>query len=209
VIDSKLRAEAEAHIAAWGVRLDDEQWRLLGAYLADLQEAKANVTAADTPEELVRRHFLDGLAAAAALKPLLPGSPEILDAGCGGGFIGICLKIAWPQARVTLADSVYRKCAFLNLTLARMRLPARVLNKRLQALEPSRYDAVLARALAPLAEALALCAPLAREGGLLAVFQSQTPPPAPDGLERLEPWAYRLPGEDKARFLALYRRHLK
>lgn len=210
-----LRPEADSWLEPLGVRLSDAQWDRLSAYVEDIlaYQDRANVTAAQTAEEILRRHLLDALAAASALRARLDAaSPEVLDAGAGGGFVGICMKILWPEARVSFAEATYRKCCFLNWTLSRLGLPARVLQNRLEDLPRRSFDAVLARALAPLGEALALCAPLCRQGGLLGVFQSELPQAAPaqrdqapSPLAPLEPFGYRLPGEKRDRHLLFFR----
>ncbi|PJA16646.1 MAG: hypothetical protein CO113_03650 [Elusimicrobia bacterium CG_4_9_14_3_um_filter_62_55] len=211
-ITKELREEGERSLSAWGVELDSTAWERLDAYASDVLEhnKRTNLTAARTPEELFRRHLLDALAAKAVLRG---NSPRLLDVGCGGGFVGICLKIALPNARVTLLESVYRKIGFLNWTTARLKLGgievrhARAISDdgAWQPLgsggaqgvpqKPTPFDAVLARALAPLPEAKRLTLPFVAAGGSAILYQSDPSPGA---------FAYRLPGEDKDRYLALF-----
>jgi 16S rRNA (guanine527-N7)-methyltransferase len=128
-------------------------------------------------------------------------------------------KIAWPEAEVTLLESSERKYRFLNLAAARTGLKGlRVLKKRAGhdrlAGREAGFDAVLARALAPLPEAVRICLPLVSEGGIFVCYQSD--PPALD--ERLmkalaaassrlvESYPYLLPLEETARHLAVFER---
>ena len=68
--------------------------------------------------------------AASVLRPLLAPAPKILDLGAGAGFIGIALKLVWPEAEVTLMESVERKYRFLNAAATRTGLKGlRVLNR--------------------------------------------------------------------------------
>jgi 16S rRNA (guanine527-N7)-methyltransferase len=137
----------------------------------------------------------------------------VCDLGSGGGFIGVCLKIAWPQAEVTLVEAVERKFKFLNAESARLGLPGlRVLQRRAGDGRPynsyeSGFDCVVERALAPLDEALELACPLLKKHGLFAAFQSVPAEPALAGakMRLLESLAYRRPGEEKDRYLVTYR----
>lgn len=217
-----LRAEAQDWLAARSVSLAEGQWRLLDLYVRDVLEygRKVNLTAARGEDELVRRHCLDALAALPALRERLGPGPRLADLGCGAGFVGICLKIAWPEASVTLIESVYRKFCFLNWTLSRLGVTGIVPVRARAGASPwsgDPFDAVLARALAPLPEAVGLAAPLAAPGGLVCAYQSQAPDPADPALARalaasgarLEgSAAYVLPGEQKPRHLALIRKEV-
>lgn len=207
--------EAGDWLAARGTPLSDAVLSALDAYTSDVLEygQRTNLTAASTSPEIWRRHLLDGLAAAAPLKERLAGAerPRIVDLGCGGGFVGVALAVAWPEAEVWLVDSAYRKTSFLTWTTTRLRLAnTRVVHGRAdgtESLELLRHaggasgraepmaDAVTARALAPSEEAFALARPLTRPGGWTALYSSELPE---DG----EVESYRLPGEDKDRHIS-------
>ena len=215
MITKNLKQEGKETLTSWGISLDDEAWEKLDAYGAAVLEfnKKTNITGAKTPEELFRRHLIDSLSPLAALgeRP----AESILDVGCGGGFVGICLKIALPKSRVTLLESVYRKVGFLNLATAQLGLTG-IEVRHGRAVEdkgswqplgsgggqgppetPSPFDLVTARALAPLTEARRLTEPFVKEGGVAMIFQS-------DPLEGS--FSYRLPGEEKDRHLALFKK---
>jgi 16S rRNA (guanine527-N7)-methyltransferase len=209
---SRLAAAAEG----WGAPLDATALERIESYLREVaaKNKTTNLTADDTWEDLVLKHAADGAFAAAALRKALGrDGVRICDLGSGGGFIGICLKIAWPEAQVTLVEAVERKFKFLNAESARLGLPGlRVLQRR--AGDGGRYnsyesgfDAVVERALAPLDEALALARPLLKRHGLFAAFQSVAAEPAMAGekMRLLESVGYRRPGEEKERFLVMYR----
>ena len=95
-----LSAAAEG----WGLSLTSDQQERIRRYLGELltYNDKVNLTAETDPQALLLRHVANGIAAAAILKQeLKSASPRILDLGAGGGFIGMAVKIAWPQAEVT------------------------------------------------------------------------------------------------------------
>ena len=207
--------EAAAWLTARNAALPDSALATLDAYAKDVLEygQRTNLTAASTGAELWRRHILDGLAALAPLKARLAGieRPRIVDLGCGGGFVGVALAAAWPDAEVWLVDAAYRKTSFLTWTTTRLRLAnARVFHAQAdgtEALELLRHaggasgradpmaDAVTARALAPRDEAFTLARPLTRPGGWTALFTSERPAEG-------EAEAYRLPGVDQDRFIS-------
>jgi len=140
--------------------------------------------------------------------------------GAGGGYIGMAVKIAWPQARVTLMDSAQRKYRFLNAMAVRSGLPGLTVALRRAGKGESPglekdFDAVVARALAPLAQALDLALPLTARSGLFLSFQSAPPHPEEPRLARVlarhaarlvKSIPYRLPREERERYLALFRR---
>lgn len=210
---ARLASAAEG----WGLPLDAAQLEAIAGYLRSVAEKNkvTNLTAEDSWDDLVLKHAADGVFAAAALKRELGDHPHprVCDLGAGGGFIGVCLKLAWPEAQVTLMEAVERKFKFLNAEAARLGVKGlRVLSRRAGDGRPynsyeSGFDAVVERALAPLDEALDLARPLLRKGGLFAAFQSVPAQPALAGsaLKLLHSSAYRRPGEEKERYLAVYR----
>lgn len=106
--------------AALGVRLDPGQVALLEQHVALLLKwnKSINLTALVDPAEVAERHVVDSLAAAPLLAPGL-----VLDAGAGGGFPGIPLRIARPDLDVWMVDSVGKKVAFLKAAQAALGLP--------------------------------------------------------------------------------------
>lgn len=204
-------AALEAAAASWGAALSAQQRGQIERYLDDLLEhnRKVNLTAESGPQNLLLRHVADGLAAVPILKEYLSGpSARILDLGSGGGFIGLTIKIAWPQVHMTLMEPLKRKYEFLNLAAARSGLKGlRVLRCATNG-RPlptgEEFDAVLERALAPLPEALRLALPLVAPGGYFLAYQS-APPRALPGLVKSFP--YRLPLEIRDRTLVLFRKN--
>lgn len=207
--------------AGGDLSLKEVQREQICRYIIDLLDynLKVNLTAEADPGAILLRHVADGLAAVPVLKGLLPSpSPRILDLGAGAGFIGISLKIAWPEAQVTLMEAAKRKYDFLNLAASRLGLAGlRVVRKSAGKERPSvheaGFDAVVERALAPLPEAMRLGLPLAAAGGFFMAYQSKPPDPRDKALEKiLAPWSarwlksvpYRLPLEDRERYLSVF-----
>ena len=131
------------------------------------------------------------------------------------------LKLVWPEAQVTLMESVERKYRFLNAAAVRTGLKGlRVLNRRagsgaaLTAYELD-HDLVIERALAELPEALRLSWPMVGPKGLFAAFQSDEPDPSEPALAKslaatgatvLKSCPYRRPDEERDRRLMIFTR---
>jgi 16S rRNA (guanine527-N7)-methyltransferase len=225
MIPQDILSEAQAALSGWGTTLPLCAWEQLDRYLQDVLEygRKVNLTAAKDVRTLVFRHVLDGLAAVKPLRERLDGpAPCIADIGAGAGFIGISLKVAWPEARVTLAEASYRKYCFLNWSSARLGLKGlRILQERMRdcgTAPGGDFDAALARALAPLPDAVGIVMSAVRPGGWGAVYQSVEPDPDSEPLRRaltcvksrLESVSeYRLPGENQCRYLSLLRKEVQ
>lgn len=208
---------------SWGESLDDAKLAQIVSYLEFVKEKneEVNLTADANWDDLVLKHASDGIFAASVLRPLLPENSRILDLGSGAGFVGIVLKIVWPEAQVTLMESVERKYRFLNAAATRTGLKGlRVLNRRagsgaaLTSYELGQ-DLVIERALAELPEALRLSWPMLGPKGLFAGFQSEEPDAAQPALAKalaatgatvLKSCPYRRPGEERDRRLVLFAR---
>ncbi len=155
---------------ALGLALSPHQQEMFETYYQELVEwnQRLNLTAIVDYREVQTRHFVDSLSVALALGP---GAERVIDIGTGAGFPGLPLKILLPHLKVVLLESVAKKTAFLSHLVARLGLEGvEVLTARAEevAHRPGyreSFDAVLGRALAPLAVMAELALPLARKGG--------------------------------------------
>jgi 16S rRNA (guanine527-N7)-methyltransferase len=164
-----------------GLELSDAQLAQLDQLGAALREGnkKVNLTRITDPARVETLHFLDSLTAYVALRERVRDEPRlrVVDVGSGGGLPGLALKIALPELRVTLVESVGKKAAFLHETVDQLRLTdVEVVNARAEeaAREPEHrdsYDAALARALGKLPVVIELCAPFLSQGGLLVALR--------------------------------------
>jgi 16S rRNA (guanine527-N7)-methyltransferase len=185
------------------------------AYLRELQQWNRtyNLTAVRDPLEMVGKHLLDSLA----VLPHLHGQ-HIIDVGSGAGLPGIPLALADPARRFTLLDSNGKKAAFLRHAVRELGLTqAEVVNARAEdyarGAGRGRFDTVLSRAFASLAEMLESAGPLCALHGRVLAMKGQFPQ---DELEELRHAAtgfevegvlpLRVPGLAAERHLVIFSR---
>jgi 16S rRNA (guanine527-N7)-methyltransferase len=148
------------------------------AALLDLVAAEpVAITAVRDPREGVDVHVADSLVALEV--PSVRAAHRIADLGSGGGFPGLALAIALPEARVAAVESVRRKCAFLARAAAEIGLGnVEVVNARAEAWEEGlgAHDLVVARALAPLPVLVEYAAPLLAPDGRLVAWKGRLDP---------------------------------
>jgi 16S rRNA (guanine527-N7)-methyltransferase len=131
-----------------------------------------SITAVKDPVEGVDVHVADSLVALEL--PEVRGARRIADLGSGGGFPGLVLAIALPDADVALVESVGRKVAFIRGAIERLALPnATAIQARAEEWTEGlgAHDLVTARALAPLSVLIEYAAPLLVVGGFLVAWK--------------------------------------
>jgi 16S rRNA (guanine527-N7)-methyltransferase len=163
-----------AGVATLGIELEPAQLDALAALAAELADwnTRVNLTAITAPGEVVDKHLLDSLA----VLPLLKGL-AVADVGSGAGFPGLPLAIADPDRRFTLIESTGKKAKFIRHAAAKLALPnVEVVLGRAESYRPVRpFDAVVARALGPLAEFVRVAGHLAGRGGRLFAMKGKVP----------------------------------
>ena len=198
-----LRQDLEAGLDALG--LDRAHATPLLAYIAllDRWNRTYNLTAIRDPRQMVGLHVLDSLAMHAHLADVA----TLADLGTGAGLPGIPLAIVRPALQVTLVESNGKKARFLREAVRVLALGnARVAESRAEALEmPGAFDAITARALATLADIVAVGGHLLRDGGRLLAMKGTLPgdeiAALPDGWRMLACHALAVPGVAAERHL--------
>ena len=132
-----------------------------------------NLTAVRDTQQMVVLHLMDSLA----LLPHLRNAKSAIDVGTGPGFPGVPLAIARPDVRFTLLDSSHKKCAFLEQVKAELALTnVSVVCARVEQHRPAeRFDAVISRAFADLADFVVLSQHLVAEGGRVLAMKGVYP----------------------------------
>ena len=113
--------------------------------------------------------------------PELARAERIADVGSGAGFPGLPLAIALPGARVDLVEATRRKGEVIERLAAAARASnARAVPERAESWAAGEgreaYEAVTARALAPLAVLVEYASPLLGERGVLVAWKGRPDP---------------------------------
>ncbi|MBV9870358.1 MAG: 16S rRNA (guanine(527)-N(7))-methyltransferase RsmG [Frankiaceae bacterium] len=121
-------------------------------------------------DRIWERHLLNS----AALAPLLPQQPSVVDLGSGAGLPGIPLAIARPDVAMTLLEPLQRRVRFLAHCLERLELPnVSIHHGRAEQGVPHAVDVVVARAVASVDKLVTLSTPLLRQGGALLAIKGE------------------------------------
>jgi 16S rRNA (guanine527-N7)-methyltransferase len=166
-----------AGLAGYGVEVTDPKLNALAGHLAMVADwnERVNLTAITNEREMVLKHAIDSASALSIVK-VGPGM-GILDIGSGAGFPGVVLKCLVPEARVTLLESLNKRCTFLQAVgeeiVHGLGGPAdgyKVLWGRAEdfgrdPMYREKFDIVVARAVAELRVLAEYCLPFCRVGG--------------------------------------------
>lgn len=144
------------------------------------QNKVMNLTAITEPAQVAKLHLLDSLTLL-TLEDLK--GKRIIDVGCGAGFPGVPVKIACPEAELTLLDSLGKRMQWLETVLPTLGVDAECVTARAEEAVASRretYDFATSRAVARLNILLELTAPYVKVGGKVLAMKGAA---APEELE--------------------------
>ena len=163
-----------------GIVLNDTQRSQFDKYFEILVEWNGfmNLTGITEYEEVLVKHFLDSLAIG-KYREKFAGNPElsIIDVGTGAGFPGLPLKIAYPQAKVVLLDSLNKRVKFLDEVITQLGLTgitavhARAEEGARNAAYREQFDISVSRAVANLSTLVEYCLPFVKQGGVFAAMK--------------------------------------
>ena len=153
---------------SWGLPLDTEAQRRYRLYYEALEQTNQvmNLTAISGEEDVARLHFLDS----AALLTLADfRGAQVIDVGTGAGFPGLAMKIACPEMKLTLLDSLDKRVGFLRRCCGELGLEDVVcIHGRAEEIPEGyreHFDFAVSRAVARLNLLCELCLPYVRPGG--------------------------------------------
>ncbi|MCD7998720.1 MAG: 16S rRNA (guanine(527)-N(7))-methyltransferase RsmG [Clostridiales bacterium] len=137
-----------------------------------------NLTAITDQNEVITKHFVDSLALVKAMGEISTKEYKIIDIGTGAGFPGIPLKIAFPQLKITLMDSLNKRIKFLNEVIEQLGLKEiTAVHSRAEDLGRDKdyrekYDLSVSRAVANLSTLSEYCMPFVKPGGFFISYKS-------------------------------------
>lgn len=164
------------------ISLLQEQKRQFVTYYEYLIEKNKvmNLTAITEYEEVIVKHFLDSLSIvkAGCFEQNALNGKSVIDIGTGAGFPGIPLKIAFPQLKITLLDSLNKRVNFLNEVIEMLGLSkVEAVHGRAEDYAKQKeyrecFDFCVSRAVANLSTLSEYCIPFVKEGGCFISYKS-------------------------------------
>lgn len=160
------------------IELSEEQLEQFRIYYEMLVEKNKvmNLTGITEWDEVLEKHFLDSISLIRAID--LNQELTVMDMGTGAGFPGIPLKIAFPNLKVTLADSLKKRVLFLQEVVDALKLEGiEAIHGRAEDLARDKeyrekYDLSVSRAVANLSTLSEYCLPFVKIGGQFISYKS-------------------------------------
>ncbi len=160
------------------IELSDKQLEQFRIYYEMLVEKNKvmNLTGITEWDEVLEKHFLDSISLIRAID--LNHELNVIDMGTGAGFPGIPLKIAFPNLKVTLADSLNKRVKFLQEVIDVLELEnIEAIHGRAEDLARDKsfrqqYDLSVSRAVANLSTLSEYCLPFVKIGGKFISYKS-------------------------------------
>jgi 16S rRNA (guanine527-N7)-methyltransferase len=189
---AKLGSLAARAAEAFGAPLDARARAGITTWLARLGEwnARMDLTAARTPEELVDLALADALA----LAPRLASGGSLVDVGTGAGGPGLALALVRPDLRVTLVEPLGKRASFLRTVIGEIdRIDIAIERVRGEALRQKGWDTAVSRATLPPAAWLDLGTRLVGPGGVVWLLVANDDAPTHSKAKLESDFAYAWP----------------
>ncbi|MBQ6919580.1 MAG: 16S rRNA (guanine(527)-N(7))-methyltransferase RsmG [Synergistaceae bacterium] len=134
---------------------------------------RARLTGTRGADEIFTLQIMDCLPSV----EFLPEKGRVVDVGSGGGLPGIVWAVQRPDLRITLLDSISKKCAALNEIIEALGIKnAEAVCSRSEdfaRIKRETFDMAGARALSSAGVTAELLSPLVKKGGRLLTFKGE------------------------------------
>lgn len=172
----------EKYLSENGIELSSAQVdRFARFYDLMIEKNKVmNLTAITEANEVVTKHFIDSLSVVSILDDISSRDYSIIDVGTGGGFPGIPLKIAFPNLKITLFDSLQKRILFLQDVINDLGLididavHGRAEDFGRDDSYREKYDICVSRAVANLSTLSEYCLPFVKCGGTFISYKTDS-----------------------------------
>lgn len=169
----------ETDLESLGITLSEKQIQQFVTYYEMLVEWNEvmNLTAITDYDEVMKKHFIDSISLIKAFD--VSKNVSVIDVGTGAGFPGLALKIAYPNLKVTLLDSLNKRINFLNAVIEKLELQGvdtvhgRAEDYAKAGKLREKYDLCVSRAVANLSTLSEYCLPFVKVGGQFISYKSE------------------------------------
>ncbi len=163
-------------IKDYKITLTENQYEQFQKYFELLVEwnEKMNLTAITDESGVALKHFADSLSLLNFVD--IPQNSSLADVGTGAGFPGVVLKIARPDIKLTLIDSLNKRLVFLNEVCSQLGIDADLIHSRAEdgardeKLRES-FDFAVSRAVARMNVLSEYCLPYVKVGGAFCAMK--------------------------------------
>lgn len=164
------------YIKDYKITLTENQYEQFQKYFELLAEwnEKMNLTAITDASGVALKHFADSLSLLNFVD--IPQNSSLADVGTGAGFPGVVLKIARPDIKLTLIDSLNKRLVFLGEVCAQLGIEAELIHSRAEdgardeKLRES-FDFAVSRAVARMNVLSEYCLPYVKVGGAFCAMK--------------------------------------
>ena len=164
------------YIKDYKITLTENQYEQFQKYFELLAEwiEKMTLTAITDESGVALKHFADSLSLLNFVD--IPQNSSLADVGTGAGFPGVVLKIARPDIKLTLIDSLNKRLVFLGEVCAQLGIEAKLIHSRAEdgardeKLRES-FDFAVSRAVARMNVLSEYCLPYVKVGGAFCAMK--------------------------------------
>lgn len=173
--------EFKQALAENGIDLTDKQMDQFQQYYRQLVtiNQQVNLTRITAEGDVYLKHFYDSLTGAFAYPALQTKPLSLVDIGAGAGFPSLPLKLAFPQLKITIVDSLNKRLNFLRDLITDLGVTGvSLVHARAEDFSKKgsqyrqQFDLATGRAVARMSVLAEYCLPTVKVGGLFLAYKA-------------------------------------